>query len=154
MIHNIQDLEGINSVYADKLIEVGISNIEELLEKCSSLEEIEKLEQTTGIEKKLIIEWIKYAGLIQIKGMNKEYFSLLSALGIHTISELKDRFPETLHSQMLKINRQQKLVERLPSLSMVRSWTAQAINIQRKTAHNNVPNTKLPQKKWSLDWSD
>ncbi len=154
MIHNIQDLEGINSVYAEKLVGVGITNIEELLEKCLSLAGIEELEETTGIEKSLIIKWVNLAGLLQIKGIKREYFSLLSVLGIHTISELKDRFPETLHSQMMKINHQQQLVQHLPSLSMVRSWVAQAINIQRKTAHNNIPTTKLPQKKWSLDWSD
>jgi len=45
-------------------------------------------------------------------------------------------------------------VQQLPSLSIVISWVAQAINIQRKTAHNNIPTTKLSQKKWSLDWSD
>ncbi len=154
MIHNIQDIEDINSVYSEKLVAVGITNIEELLEKCSFLAGIEELEQTTGIEKDLIIKWVNLAGLLQIKGINREYFPLLSALGIDTISELKDRFPETLHSQMIKVNRQQKLVQSLPSLSMVRSWVAQSINIQRKTAHNNIPTTKLPQKKWSLDWSD
>ncbi|NES68494.1 MAG: DUF4332 domain-containing protein, partial [Okeania sp. SIO2D1] len=37
MIHNIQDIEGMNSVYAEKLIEVGITNVAELLKKCSSL---------------------------------------------------------------------------------------------------------------------
>ncbi|NEQ38608.1 MAG: DUF4332 domain-containing protein [Okeania sp. SIO3I5] len=154
MIHNIQDIENINSVYSEKLVGVGITNIEELLEKCSSLAGIEELEETTGIEKDLIIKWVNMAGLLQIKGIKKEYFSLLSALGIDTISKLKDRFPETLHSQMIKVNRQQNLVQSLPSLSMVRSWVSQAINIQRQTAHNNIPTTKLPQKKWSLDWSD
>ncbi|MGD1713293.1 DUF4332 domain-containing protein [Dapis sp. BLCC M172] len=154
MIHKIQDLEGINSIYTDKLAGVGINNIEELLEKCSSLTGIEELEQATNIEKNLIIKWVNFASLLQIKGINIEYFPLLSALGIDTISELKDRFPETLHSQMMKVNRQQQLVQFLPSLSMVRSWVSQAINIQRKTAHNNIPTTKLPQKKWSLDWSD
>jgi len=47
----MQDIEGINSVYADKLVGVGMSNIEKLLEKCSSPAGIEELEQTTGIEK-------------------------------------------------------------------------------------------------------
>lgn len=154
MIHDIQVLEGINSVYTKNLRELNITTVEELLEKCSSLEGIEKLEETTGIEKKLIIKWINFAGLLQLKGMDREYFSLLSALGIHTISEFKERFPETLHSQMIKINHQQKLVQNLPSLSMVRSWTAQAINIQIKMSHKNLTTTKLPQKKWSLDWSD
>ncbi len=154
MVHNIQDIEDINSVYSEKLVGAGITNIEELLEKCSSLTGIEELEKNTGIEKNLIIKWVNLAGLLQIKGIKREYFSLLSALGIDTISELKDRFPETLHSQMMKVNHQKQLVQHLPSLSMVRSWVAQSINIQRKTAHNNIPTTKLPQKKWSLDWSD
>ncbi|NET11924.1 MAG: DUF4332 domain-containing protein, partial [Okeania sp. SIO1H6] len=48
MIHNIQDIEGMNSVYAEKLIGVGITNVAELLEKCSSLAGIEELEQATS----------------------------------------------------------------------------------------------------------
>ena len=154
MRHQIQDLEGINSIYVEKLVKVGITNIEELLEKCSSLAGIEELKETTGIEKDLIINWVNLSSLLQIKGINQKYFSLLSALGIHTISELKNRFPETLHSQMMKINHQKQLVQSLPSLSMVRSWIAQAINLQRKTAHNNIPTTKLASKPWSVDWSD
>ncbi|NEO56860.1 MAG: DUF4332 domain-containing protein [Okeania sp. SIO3B5] len=154
MIHNIQDIEGMNSVYAEKLIGVGITKVTELLEKCSSLAGIEELEQATSIEKELIIQWVNFVDLSQIKGVDREYFFLLSALGVHTISQLKNRFPETLHSQMMKLNHQKQLVQRLPSLSMVRSWVAQATNLQRKTAHNNVPTTKLPSKKWSIDWSD
>lgn len=154
MSNNIQDIEGIDSVYADKLIGVGITNIQTLLKKCSSLAGIEELQQTTGIEKNLIIQWVNLADLLQITGLNSEYFPLLAALGIHTIAELKNRFPETLQSQMMKINRQKQLVQTLPSLSMVRSWIAQAINLQRQTAHNNIPTTKLKQKKWSVDWSD
>lgn len=154
MINNIQDIEGIDPVYVEKLVEVNILNVKKLLEKCSSLEGIEELEQTTGIEKELIIKWVNLAGLLQIQGLNSEYLPILAALGIHTIAELKNRFPETLQFQMMKINRQKKLVQRLPTLSMVRSWIAQAINLQRQTTHNNIPTTKLKPKEWSLDWSD
>ncbi|MDJ0553914.1 MAG: DUF4332 domain-containing protein [Microcoleaceae cyanobacterium MO_207.B10] len=154
MINNIQDIEAIDNIYADKLVGLGITNIEKLLEKCSSLKGIEELAQITGIEKDLIIKWVNLGSLLQIKSLTSDYFPLLDALGINTISDLKTWFPETLQSQMMKINHQQHLVQRLPSLSIVRSWVAQAINLQRQTAHNNVPTTKLPEKKWSVDWSD
>lgn len=154
MIHKIQDIEGIDSVYAGKLVGVGITNVEELLEKCTSLEGIEELEQTTGIAKQLIIKWVNLAGLLQIQGINSEYFSLLAALGVETIAELKTRFPETLHSQMIKVNHQKQLVQHLPSLSIVRSWIAQAINLHRQSHQNQILTTKLKPKKWSLDWSD
>lgn len=154
MNYKIAEIEGIDLIHAQKLAEVGITTLNQLLEKGSSLQGIEDLVAVTDIDHSLILEWVTMADLYRIKGVAGENSKLLAAVGVHTVKELKAQFPETLHSKMMKINRQQKLVKQLPSLGMVRSWVAQAINYQQSAPENSV--SKIPDKpsKWSLDWSD
>ncbi|MDY6802820.1 MAG: DUF4332 domain-containing protein [Cyanobacteriota bacterium] len=154
MNYNIREIEGIDLVHANKLAEVGITTLEELLEKGSSLKDIEDLERVTEIDRNLILEWVQLADLFQIKGVAEEYSKLLEAVGVHTVEELKSQYPETLYSKMVKANRKERIVDKLPSLGMVRSWVSQAINNQQ------VPSEKLDSKstvndsKWSLEWAD
>lgn len=155
MNYNIQHIEGIDLVHAQKLAAVGITTLEELLQKGSSLEGIEDLERATEIDRKLILEWVQLADLSRIKGVAGEYSKLLEAVGVHTVKELRSQFPETLRSKMVTVNRQLKIVQKLPSLAMVRSWVSQAINNQQVPSEKyEEKKTKVNSSKWSLDWAD
>ncbi|NEP40132.1 MAG: DUF4332 domain-containing protein, partial [Okeania sp. SIO2H7] len=66
----------------------------------------------------------------------------------------KAQFPETLYSKMVKANRQQKLVQKLPSLGMVRSWVSQAINNQQVPSKKVEEKSKVNSSKWSIEWAD
>jgi len=155
MNYNIEEIEGIDFVHAQKLAEAGITTLEQLLEKGSSLQGIEDLERATEIDRNLILEWVQLADLFRIKGVAGEYSKLLEAVGVHTVKELRTQFPETLYSKMAKANRQLKLVQKLPSLGMVRSWVSQAINNQQVPSQKTEEKTaKVNSSKWSLDWAD
>ena len=154
MNYNIREIEGIDLVHANKLAEVGITTLEELLEKGSSLKDIEDLERVTEIDRNLILEWVQLADLFQIKGVAGEYSKLLEAVGVNTVQELKSQYPETLYSKMVKANRKEKLVQKLPSLGMVRSWVSQAINNQQVPSEKSDSKSTVNDSKWSLEWAD
>ena len=127
----IRKIEGIGEVYAEKLAEVGILTLEALLEKGATRRGRAELAKRTGIRPDLILDWVNRADLFRIRGIGEEYSDLLAAAGVKTIMELAQRNPDNLYEALVKINREKKLVRRLPSRDQVRRWVEQARNLPR-----------------------
>ncbi len=127
----IEKIEGIAEVYARKLAEVGITTVEDLLEKGATRKGRRDLAQRTGISEKLILEWVNRADLFRIKGIGEEYSDLLEAAGVDTVVELAQRNSDNLYDTLVSVNEEKKLVRRLPSREQVRDWVEQAKNLPR-----------------------
>jgi predicted flap endonuclease-1-like 5' DNA nuclease len=127
----IEDIEGIGPVYAKKLMEAGVHTTDDLLKVGATAKGREDLGKKTGIEHKLILEWVNLADLYRIKGVGQEYSDLLEEAGVDTVAELAKRVPENLHTKMLEVNEKKKLVNRPPPLSMVKDWVEQAKKLKR-----------------------
>ncbi len=130
-MQRIKDIEGIGPVYAKKLIEAGIKTTEDLLKSGATAKLREELGKKTGIDHKLILEWVNLSDLFRIKGVGSEYSDLLEEAGVDTIVELAKRVPENLHSKMLEVNEKKKLVRRPPPMSSVKNWIEQAKKLKR-----------------------
>jgi len=127
----IQEVEGIGPAYEGKLAEVGIETVEALLERGASPQGRKDLVEATGISAKLILKWVNRADLARVKGVGEEYADLLELAGVDTVPELAQRNPQNLHQKMVEINDERKLVRRVPSLSAVQDWVAQAKDLGR-----------------------
>ncbi|MBU1228010.1 MAG: DUF4332 domain-containing protein, partial [Actinobacteria bacterium] len=64
--------------------------------------------------------------LMRVKGVGEEYSDLLESAGVDTVKELRNRNPENLLARMVEINREKRLVRRLPTGPMVERWVNQA----------------------------
>ena len=122
----IEIIEGIGPVYREKLMEIGIEFVADLLSAGASRKDRADLAAKTGITGTLILKWVNMADLMRISGIGEEYSELLEAAGVDTVKELRNRIPENLHLAMLEANKQHKMVRRTPHLSEVQSWVKQA----------------------------
>jgi predicted flap endonuclease-1-like 5' DNA nuclease len=77
------------------------------------------------------LEWVNLADLFRIKGIGEEFSDLLEEAGVDTVPELAQRNPENLHSKLVEVNEAKKLVRRVPGLSQVQDWVAQAKELPR-----------------------
>ena len=66
---------------------------------------------------------------MRVKGVGWEYSELLCAAGVKTVNELKYRNPQKLVEQMSEANTKRKLVQLLPSVTMVERWIENAKNL-------------------------
>ena len=128
---NITQVEGIGSVYAEKLLKVGIKTTEGLLKAGKTPKERKTLAEKTGISSKLILEWINHTDLFRVKGVGSEYADLLEAAGVDTVPELAQRNAANLYEKMVEVNQAKKLVRRVPPKSVVAEWVAQAGTLPR-----------------------
>jgi predicted flap endonuclease-1-like 5' DNA nuclease len=125
------DIERIGPIYAKKLTEAGVKITDDLLKLGASAKGREELGKKTGIDGKLVLEWVNLADLYRIKGVGQEYSDLLEEAGVDTVVELAKRVPENLHAKMLEVNEKKNLVNRPPSVSAVKDWVEQAKKLKR-----------------------
>jgi predicted flap endonuclease-1-like 5' DNA nuclease len=127
----IVDIEGIGPVYAKKLGEAGIKTTDDLLKAGATAKAREELAKKTGIDPKLILEWVNLSDLFRVKGVGSEYSDLLDEAGVDTVAELAKRVPDNLHAKILEVNEKKNLVNRPPPLSAVKDWVEQAKKLGR-----------------------
>ena len=131
----IIDIEGIGPKYAEKLEAIGIGTIEAFLGKGASQDGRKELEKETGIDGKLIIDWIGMADMYRIKGVGKQFAELLKVAGVDTIKELRTRNPENLEVKLQETNEEKKLTRAVPSLPQVQNWINQASELEAKLTY-------------------
>jgi predicted flap endonuclease-1-like 5' DNA nuclease len=131
----IINIEGIGPKYAKKLINFGIRTTERLLLIAAHKRGREDLADQVMIPEKLILEWVNLADLIRIKGIGEEYSDLLEKAGVDTVKELGRRRPETLYSNLVRINYEKKLVRRIPSQNNVQNWVKQSKKLEPRVDH-------------------
>jgi predicted flap endonuclease-1-like 5' DNA nuclease len=127
----IISIEGIGEAYKSKLNSAGIKETEDLLKAAASRKGREELAKKTGIDQKLILEWVNLADLFRIKGIGEEYSDLLEEAGVDTVAELAARKADNLHAKIIEVNEKKKLVRRPPPLASVSDWIEQAKKLPR-----------------------
>ncbi len=127
----IVDIEGIGPVFAAKLNGAGIRTTDALLEAGCGPEDRKQLAAATGIADSLILEWVNLADLYRVKGIGRQYSDLLEEAGVDTVVELATRVPEHLLAKMVEVNKAKNLVNKMPGVSQVKGWIAQAKKLPR-----------------------
>jgi predicted flap endonuclease-1-like 5' DNA nuclease len=131
----LMTIEGIGTVYNQKLQDAGVRTVEALLERGATPQGRKELAELTGAGDERILDWVNRADLYRIKGVSEEYSDLLEWAGVDTVVELGQRNPENLHAKMGEVNAEKKLVRRLPTLSQVSDWVQQAKGLPRKISY-------------------
>ncbi|MGL4992940.1 MAG: DUF4332 domain-containing protein [Bacteroidales bacterium] len=129
--YKIEEIEGIGPIIGEKLRENGIATTADLLSKCKTKSDRVSLSKLSGINEKSILKFANMADLMRIKGIGEEYSELLEASGVDTVPELSHRVPSHLVAKMQEVNEERKLTRRLPVLSEVEKWVAQAKELPR-----------------------
>jgi predicted flap endonuclease-1-like 5' DNA nuclease len=127
----IVDVEGIGTKYAEKFIKAGVSSTDALLKAGATPKGRKELAEKTGIGDALILKWVNHVDLYRIKGVGSEYSELLEAAGVDTIPELAQRKAANLVQKIVAVNKEKKLVRKLPVESQIAGWIEQAKKLPR-----------------------
>ena len=127
----VEAIEGIGSVYAQKLKELGIKTVDDLLRAGAKKSDRKKLAKSLGVSEKKVLEWVNRADLFRIPGVGEEYSDLLEQAGVDTVVELAKRNPDNLYEELVKVNEKKKLVRRLPTRKQVAAWVQAAKKMKR-----------------------
>ncbi len=131
----LTEIEGIGESYAAKLKEAGITSLENLLTTGCEKKGRKEIAEKSGINEKLILNWVNRADLTRVKGISTQYADLLECAGVDTIPELAQRKADNLQAKMAQVNDEKHLVRKVPTTSQVQDWIAQAKELPRVVKH-------------------
>lgn len=129
------DIEGVGPVNARKLNKAGVRSTESLLKKGGTRKGREEIAEVSGIDKKVILQWVNHVDLFRIKGIASEYSDLLEAAGVDTVVELAHRDAANLVPLLTEVSEKYNLTNRVPNLKMVKSWVSQAKKLPRAVSY-------------------
>lgn len=135
MSNSISKIEGIGPVNKEKLSAAGIVTVENLLEKGASKSGRKEIAAASGIDEKVILDWVNMADLFRIKGIASQFAELLKAAGVDTVKELRTRNAENLHQALIATNEAKNLTNAVPALSKVTDFIEQAKNLDPVVTH-------------------
>lgn len=118
----IDQVVGIGHKEATKLRKAGVRTSKSLTECASTRRGRTELAKRTGLTPKDLQRWVSHADLLRVRGVGAEYAALLVQAGVDTLRDLRRRNPTALLAKIIGMNGSQKVVERLPTESMVESW--------------------------------
>lgn len=132
----IEEIEGIGPAYASKLQTAGVDTTDELLERGASRAGRKSLEGATGIDDKLILEWVNHADLMRIKGVGSEFSDLLEAAGVDSPAELARRNAANLATTFQEVDAARpNIVRRVPSEKEIQGWIDQSKDLPKVVEH-------------------
>jgi hypothetical protein len=118
----VEDAYWIESQYRLEIPKVGITTLDELLQKTAEKKERDELALRLLIPKEVLIQWVEKAKLVQLKGLGVENLRILEEAGIHSISNLAREDPQELYEKI----KQAFQGRVLPRKAKIRIWIREA----------------------------
>lgn len=115
---SIDFIDGIGTSYKERLGEIGISTISDLVSMSRDDAGLKQLNETTGIYSKLLKKWYVKADLLRIQGIRTDQIEKLIQIGITSTNMLAKTVPEELHNKFLD----RFSYSETPTPSMIRRW--------------------------------
>ncbi|CAA6828133.1 MAG: Unknown protein [uncultured Thiotrichaceae bacterium] len=128
-IYALNEIKSISREDRSRLNEMGVETTEELLNKCSTKDEISLFSKTLGKEAWVVRSWVSVADLLRLNGVDGMNAELLELSGIASTQSLKLAKAEKLQESMSVIHRHVGKNDSMPELSEIQTWIAQASNI-------------------------
>lgn len=122
----VDEVAGVGLKQATKLRKAGIRTGKGLIEAASTRRGRTELAKATGLSPKDLQLWVHHADLLRVRGVGAEYAELLVSAGVDTLRDLRRRNPTALVAKIIGMNGAQKVVNRLPTESMVEGWIESA----------------------------
>ncbi len=122
----IDQVAGIDHKQATKLRKAGVRTSKKLIEEAATRRGRTDLAKQTGLSSKDLQTWVHHADLLRVRGVGGEYGELLVAAGVDTLRDLRRRNPTALLAKIIGLNGANRVVDRLPTESMVEGWIESA----------------------------
>jgi len=126
----VEVIEGVGLLYGEKLRKSGVWTVNDLLKRAQDSKGRYALAQELGVAAVMVYKWVVQADFLRVKGVGKQYASLLESAGVDTVADLSRRNPESLYSKLKVTNMEKKLVKRIPPRSKIKKWVEYSKNLE------------------------
>lgn len=122
----IEAIEGIGALRGRMLRNAGIRTVDDLLRAGSTRLKRQRLANEFGVSYTTVSKWVHRADLLRIKGIGSQYSELLETAGVKTVTYLSKREPRDLWQKLKTVNREKRVVRRIPPIKKIETWVYKA----------------------------
>jgi len=119
---SIDQVAGVDARQATRLRKAGVRTSEGLVNRASTGGGRAELSRATGLSDSDLRVWVNRSDFLRIAGVGGKYSELLVAAGVDTIRDLRRRSPDALMAKFAGFNGARRVVDRLPTGTMVEGW--------------------------------
>ncbi len=131
--YDIEEIEGIGKGRGKRLRKLGISTIEQFLDKYHLIGARKELAAELDLEEYVVRKWVSMADLMRIPGVGSQYSELLEASGVHSVPELANQDANSLATKMEQVNKaEHTTVHAVPDSADVSEWISAAKSLPSK----------------------
>ncbi len=132
---SIKELIGIDTGAVERLHEVGVSTLEQLLEQGATSTARMHLADQTGLDDASVKQWVHQADLMRVKGIGPELAHLLCQVGVFTTPKLAYRSTDALHADLVECNHNLRAMQQLPGVAELHEFITSAKTLPKLVRH-------------------
>jgi predicted flap endonuclease-1-like 5' DNA nuclease len=111
---------------AAKLTKAGVATTEDLLTKGGKAKDRKALAKASGLKANVVMDLVRRADLLRIKGIGPEMVLLLEAADVKTVADLAKKEAPALTTTADAANKAKKITEKPPTEPQFQDWIDQA----------------------------
>jgi predicted flap endonuclease-1-like 5' DNA nuclease len=123
---DVKTIEGVGSLRGRLLNDMGIRTVNDLLSVGATSVGRQRIARRLGVSYKMVLSWVHRGDLLRVKGVGRQYSELLESAGVSSVAELSDRNALALWRTLRGINREKRLVRRVPPCETIEMWVCNA----------------------------
>ncbi len=127
----VAKVRGMTAEIAQAMKEMGFKTSDDLLAAGRTPAGRKELAAKLGVDGKDLLVLVNHADLNRVNGIGEVFSNLLEEAGVDTVVELAGRRADNLLAKMAEVNSTVKTAKRLPVISQVEGWVAQAKELGR-----------------------
>jgi predicted flap endonuclease-1-like 5' DNA nuclease len=123
---DVKTIEGIGSLRGRLLTSMGIRTVDDLLRVGATSAGRQRIAKRLGVGYRMVRSWVYRGDLLRVRGVGRQYSELLESAGVSSVTDLSNRNALVLWQTLRGVNREKRLVRRVPPHETIEMWVYNA----------------------------
>jgi predicted flap endonuclease-1-like 5' DNA nuclease len=123
---DVKTIEGIGSLRGRLLNGMGVRTVGDFLGVGATRAGRQHIAKRLGVSYRMVLSWVYRGDLLRVRGVGRQYSELLESAGISSVTDLSNRNALVLWQTLRGVNREKRLVRRVPPLETIEMWVYDA----------------------------
>jgi predicted flap endonuclease-1-like 5' DNA nuclease len=123
---DVKTIEGIGSLRSRLLNDMGVRTVDDLLRVGGTSVGRQRIARRLGVSYKIVLGWVHRGDLLRVRGVGRQYSELLESAGVSSVADLSNRNAHVLWQTLRGVNREKRLVRRVPPHGTIEMWVYDA----------------------------
>jgi predicted flap endonuclease-1-like 5' DNA nuclease len=123
---DVKTIEGIGPLRGRLLNGMGVRTVGDLLRVGSTRVGRRRVAGRLGVSYGMVLSWVQRGDLLRVKGVGRQYSELLESAGVSSAADLSNRDAFALWRTLRDVNREKRLVRRVPPCETIEMWVRDA----------------------------